>query len=85
MGQCSETSDSDIFFLKKKKKKGISVMTNSHTMFICSVLLNHTCTKGNCTLFSRKASVAADIGTLAQRPSRGVVVAHKRFSQPVRG
>lgn len=71
--QCSETNDSDILiFLFFLKKGSISVMTNSHTMFICSALLNHTHTKGNYTLFSKKASVAADIGTLAQSAGRAI-------------
>lgn len=38
-----------------------SVTTNSHTMFICSTLLNHIHTKGNYTLFSKKALLQTSV------------------------
>lgn len=36
-------------------------------------------TKGNCTLFSKKAGCAADIITLTESPSRAIQMAHRVF------
>lgn len=61
----------------KKKKKYFCYDQFPHNVYL------FLCTKGNYALFSKKASVAADISTLAQSPSRAIQAAHKYFSQPV--
>lgn len=57
-----------------------SVTTNSHTMFICSTLLNHITHKRKLH-FVLKESIAADISALVRCPGRVVQTANKQFSQ----
>lgn len=58
-------------------------MTDSHSMFTCSALLNHVHTKENYALFSKKTGVAADTGALVRSPGGAIQAAHKYFPQPV--